>query len=112
MFTDKTAIVTGGSRGIGAACAIKLAKEGADIAIFATSKSAKAKETIDTITKLGRKAKLYVCDVSNMEAVTNCVNEVVKDFSHIDILINCAGVTRDKLLLQMSGDDIDCRYRY
>lgn len=107
MFTDKTAIVTGGSRGIGAACAIKLAKEGADIAIFATSESAKAKETIDTITKLGRKAKLYVCDVSNMEAVTNCVNEVVKDFSHIDILINCAGVTRDKLLLQMSGDDID-----
>ena len=55
MFTDKTAIVTGGSRGIGAACAIKLAKEGADIAIFATSESAKAKETIDVYMPLTRR---------------------------------------------------------
>ena len=107
MFTGKTAIITGGSRGIGAACAIELANRGADIALIATRESDKAKETMRIIEEMGRKVKLYTCDVSNFSSVTETVDNIIADFMHIDILINNAGITRDKLIIQMSEDDID-----
>jgi len=107
MFTGKTAIITGGSRGIGAACAVELAKKGADIAIIATRESDKAKETVSIIGEMGRNVKLYTCDVSNFESVTDTVDAIMADFKHIDILVNNAGITRDKLIIQMSEDDID-----
>lgn len=107
MFKSKTVIVTGGSRGIGAACAKKFAKEGADVAILAAHDSDKARETLKEVSEFGNKAELYICDVSDMDAVKETVDTIVKDFGHIDVLVNCAGVTRDKLIIQMDKDDID-----
>ncbi len=106
MLDNMTAIVTGGSRGIGKAIAIKLATLGADVAVIATRDNDKARETIGQIEELGRKAKLYVCNISDAACVTDTVGEIVKDFGHIDILINNAGITKDKLLMQMGEDDI------
>ncbi len=106
MLNDNTAVVTGGSRGIGRAIAVKLAELGADIAVIATRDSDQAQDTIKTIEDMGRKARLYVCDISNIEAVNNAVSQIITDFGGIDILINNAGITKDKLLMQMNEDDI------
>ncbi len=107
MCDGKTAIVTGGSRGIGAACALKLAKAGADVAIIAAHDSESAQNVISQIREIGRKASLYVCDVADSLAVNETVDAVIKDFGYIDILVNNAGITRDKLLIQMMDEDID-----
>ena len=107
MFVGKTAIITGGSRGIGAACAVKLAEQGADIAILAAHMSEKAGETAGIIEKMGRKVKVYVCDVSDFSQVSKTVETVINDFSHIDILVNSAGITKDKLIIQMTDEEID-----
>ena len=80
MLNDNTAVVTGGSRGIGRAIAVKLAGLGADIAIIATRDSDRAQDTIKTIEDMGRKARLYVCDISNIEAVNNAVSQIITDF--------------------------------
>ncbi len=106
MLNDNTAVVTGGSRGIGRAIAVKLAGLGADIAIIATRDSDRAQDTIKTIEDMGRKARLYVCDISDIEAVNNAVSQIITDFGGIDILINNAGITKDKLLMQMNEEDI------
>lgn len=106
MLNYNTAVVTGGSRGIGRAIAVKLAGLGADIAVIATRDSDQAQDTIKTIEDMGRKARLYVCDISNIEAVNNAVSQIITDFGGIDILINNAGITKDKLLMQMNEDDI------
>lgn len=106
MLNDNTAVVTGGSRGIGRAIAVKLAELGADIAVIATRDSDQAQDTIKTIEDMGRKARLYVCDISNIEAVNNAVSQIITDFGGVDILINNAGITKDKLLMQMNEDDI------
>lgn len=106
MSENTTAIVTGGSRGIGRAVAIKLASLGTDIAVVATHDGRAAKDTIKAINDLGRKAKLYVCNISDFEAVSDTVSEIIKDFGGVDILVNNAGITKDKLLMQMSEEDI------
>lgn len=106
MSENTTAIVTGGSRGIGRAVAIKLASLGTDIAVVATHDGSTAKDTIKAINDLGRKAKLYVCNISDFEAVSDTVSEIIKDFGGVDILVNNAGITKDKLLMQMSEEDI------
>ena len=106
MSENTTAIVTGGSRGIGRAVAIKLASLGTDIAVVATHDGSAAKDTIKAINDLGRKAKLYVCNISDFEAVSDTVSEIIKDFGGVDILVNNAGITKDKLLMQMSEEDI------
>lgn len=106
MLNDNTAVVTGGSRGIGRAIAVKLAELGTDIAVIATRDSDQAQDTIKTIEDMGRKARLYVCDISNIEAVNNAVSQIITDFGGVDILINNAGITKDKLLMQMNEDDI------
>ncbi len=107
MFEGKTALVTGGSRGIGKAVALKLAEQGADVAIVATSKSAAAEETLEQLKALGVKACLYACDISDEAQVKETVDNVLADFGHIDILVNNAGITKDKLLMAMSAEDID-----
>ncbi len=107
MFEGKTALVTGGSRGIGKAVALKLAEQGADVAIVATSKSAAAEETLEQLKALGVKACLYACDISDEAQVKETVDSVLADFGHIDILVNNAGITKDKLLMAMSAEDID-----
>ena len=107
MFEGKTVLVTGGSRGIGKAVALKLAEQGADVAIVATSKSAAAEETLEQLKALGVKACLYACDISDEAQVKETVDNVLADFGHIDILVNNAGITKDKLLMAMSAEDID-----
>lgn len=104
---DKTAIVTGGSRGIGKAIALKLAEKGANIVVNYTSNSSKAEEVVNEIKKMGKEAMAVKADVSNPDDVKNLIKETEKKFSSIDILINNAGITRDTLLIRMKEDDWD-----
>lgn len=106
-LSGKTAIVTGGSRGIGKAIALKLAEKGANIVVNYTSNSNMAEETVNEIKNMGREALAIKADVSNPDDVKNLVKEVEKSFSSIDILVNNAGITRDTLLIRMKDDDWD-----
>lgn len=101
----KTALVTGGSRGIGKACAIELAKAGCNVAITYAGNEAKALETIKELEELGIKAKSYKFDVANKEEVAKAIEQIHADFETIDILVNNAGITRDNLIIRMSDDE-------
>ncbi len=107
MLTNQTALVTGGTRGIGKAIALKLAKMGADIAVIATSDKEQAKETIAELQETGVKARLYLCDVSKEKTVNETVEKILKEYGHIDILVNNAGITKDKIFMAMEESDID-----
>jgi 3-oxoacyl-[acyl-carrier protein] reductase len=106
MLEGKVAIVTGAARGIGQEIALKLASEGADMAL-ADVKAEWLDETKAKVEALGRKAGTYSVDVSNGAQVTEGVNQIAKDFGHIDIVVNNAGITRDGLLIRMSEEDWD-----
>lgn len=108
MLKGKTAIVTGGSRGIGAAISKKFASMGADVAIVYAGNTALAEDVCNTcINEYQVCAKTYRCDVSDFEAVKDLVQAVKADFSNIGILVNNAGITRDGLILTMKEDDFD-----
>ncbi len=104
---NKTAVVTGGSRGIGEAVALKLASMGANIAILYVGDEAEGKAAQEKVAALGVKAELYMCDVSNFEESKAVVEKVIEDFGGIDILVNNAGITRDTLVLKMEEKDFD-----
>ena len=106
-LSGKVAIVTGGSRGIGAAVAKKLAQMGADVAILDISDSADAAEVCADIEKLGRKAVLYPCNVADFAQTKETVDKIKKDFGAVHILVNNAGITRDKLIPMMKEEDFD-----
>jgi 3-oxoacyl-[acyl-carrier protein] reductase len=91
-LTGRTALVTGGSRGIGRAIALALAEAGADVAVNYRRDEAAANETVDEIKALGRKAKAYSASVENWEEDVAMVAGVVEDFGKIDILVNNAGI--------------------
>jgi len=107
LLEGKTALITGASRGIGKAIAIRFAMEGSDIAITNIVDDEEFKTTIKEIGALGVKAKGYVSNAANYEDSQRVINDVVKDFSRIDILINNAGITRDTLLMRMTEDQWD-----
>ena len=107
MLNGKTALVTGGSRGIGKAVALKFAELGADVAVVATSRSEAAEQTITELSGIGVKANLYICDISDESQVKETVDSVLSDFGKIDILVNNAGITKDGLLMGMPEHDID-----
>ena len=107
MLEGKVAVVTGASRGIGKAVALKLAKDGAAIAINYNGSREKADEVKTEIEQGGGKAEIFQCDVSNFHACENFLGEVIKKFGRIDILVNNAGITRDGLLMRMSEEDFD-----
>lgn len=107
MLNGKTAIVTGGTRGIGKAIAIELAKKGADVAIFATKQNEASTNVVNEIKVLGKKVIFKICNVENVDQVNNAVAEVIQEFGKIDILVNNAGITRDMLLLQMKDEDFE-----
>ena len=107
MLKGKTAVVTGGSRGIGKAICLKFAENGADIAFLYAGNTAKAEETVKELEGLGVKAKAYQCNVADADAVAAVVKEIVKDFGGIQILVNNAGITKDKLLPMMKAADFD-----
>ena len=107
MLKGKTAVVTGGSRGIGKAICLKFAENGADIAFLYAGNTLKAEESLKELEKLGVKAKAYQCDVADADAVAAVVKEIVKDFGGIHILVNNAGITKDKLVPMMKAADFD-----
>ena len=105
-FTNKTAVVTGGSRGIGLAIATKLAQGGANIAILYVGDESEGIKAKEELSQYGTKVEQYFCDVSDFEA-SQVVEQVIEEFGGIDFLINNAGITRDKLILNMDEKDFD-----
>jgi 3-oxoacyl-[acyl-carrier protein] reductase len=106
FLSDKVALVTGASRGLGKAIALALAAEGASIAAIARSEEA-LKETLDAIHANGGVVEPYALDVSDEAAVEATVEKIAARFQHVDILVNNAGVTRDGLLMRMKSADWD-----
>ena len=100
----KTALVTGGSRGIGRAIAVELRAEGARVAVNYHSNDAKAQEVAAEISKLGGAAMLIKADVSVSAEARGMVSRVAEEFRHIDILVNNAGITRDSLLKKLTDE--------
>ena len=105
--TGKTAIVTGASRGIGKAIAVRLAKSGYNIAIVDACPLEMSKEAEDEVKALGVEAKAYQCNVADFEKVAETVAQINEDFGGIYILVNNAGITRDGLLLKMTEENFD-----
>jgi len=102
----KIAIVTGAARGIGRTIAESLAREGADLALC-DCQVEWLNDTVASVQSMGRKAMAGAADVGNGAAVDAFVDQVMKHYGRVDILINNAGITRDKLLIRMSDDDWD-----
>lgn len=107
LIENQVAIVTGGSRGIGEAIAIKFAENGGHVAFTYLSSDEKAKALEEKLLSFGGKAKAYKSDAASYEESEKLVNEVIKDFGTIDILVNNAGISKDNLLLRMSQEQWD-----
>jgi len=106
-LTERTALVTGGSRGIGRAIAEAFAKHGASVAVNFRSSGDEAKEVVSAILDAGGTAIAVQGDVSNSDEAENVVKQVTEEFGKLDILVNNAGITRDGLIMRMSEDDWD-----
>ena len=107
MLKGKTAIVTGGSRGIGAAICKRFAEQGANIALLYAGNTQKAEETKAALQDMGVKAEAYQCNVADAEQVAAVCKQIIKDFGGADILVNNAGITKDKLVPMMKVPDFD-----
>ncbi len=106
LLEGKIAVVTGAARGIGQSIALKLAEEGADLAL-SDVQADWLSETKEKVEALGRRAEVYGVDVSKGDQVQAGVDQIQKDFGRIDIVVNNAGITRDGLLMRMSEEDWD-----
>ena len=106
-FTGKVALVTGGSRGIGRAICVELARLGANVALCYAGNAQSAEETVSACEAFGVKALAVQCDVSDAQAVAGLVDAAIKEFGRIDILVNNAGITRDGLLMTMKEENFD-----
>ena len=107
MLTGNVALITGGSRGIGAACARKLASLGADIAVVYAGNAEKATEVCAACEALGVRARAYQCNVADFDAVKQTVAAVNAELGSVDLLVNSAGITRDGLVAAMREADFD-----
>jgi 3-oxoacyl-[acyl-carrier protein] reductase len=107
MNGRKTAIVTGASRGIGRAVALRLASDGYNIAINYRSSEAEAQALCAEITALGVDARAFQADVSNFEEAAALVKSTIEAFGAVDVLVNNAGITRDRLIAMMSEADFN-----
>lgn len=107
MLTDKIAVVTGASRGIGREVAKTLAAKGATVIVNYNGSAAKAEEVVNEIKAAGGKAEAVQCNVAEFEKAAELMAYVVKQYGRVDILVNNAGITRDNLLMKMSEEDFD-----
>ena len=103
----KVALVTGGSRGIGKAIALELAKGGATVVINYNGSRDKAMDLKQEIEGRGGRAEIYQCNVSDFAKCEELVHGIVKQYGSLDILVNNAGITKDGLLMKMSEEDFD-----
>lgn len=106
-FAGKTALVTGGSRGIGRAVCLELARGGASVALCYAGNETAARETVQAAEALGAKVLAVRCDVSDGGQVSGLIDAVLHAFQRVDILVNSAGITRDNLLMRMSEAEFD-----
>ena len=104
---NKTAIVTGGSKGIGKAICVRLAKDGFNIAFSYNSNPELAEETAKLCESAGVKVKFYKVDVADSTACKEWTEEVQAEFGSVDVLVNNAGITKDGLLMKMKDEDLD-----
>ena len=101
-LSDKAAIVTGGSRGIGRAIALRLATQGADVAFSYRGNEEAARETCEAVEALGRRVTAFRGDVTDPEAASELVRTALGTFGRLDIVVNSAGITRDDIILRMT----------
>lgn len=104
MTEKKVALVTGGSRGIGKACALELAAAGCDVVINYAGNVEAADKTVEELKALGANAESYKFDVSNQEEVDEVIAKIIEKYGRIDVLVNNAGITRDDLFIRMGAD--------
>lgn len=107
MLKDKVAIVTGGTRGIGRAIALKLSDQGANIVINYRNSDKEAEELKSILEGKGVKVLTVKCDISNFEDSKNLMDKCKEVFGKIDILVNNAGITKDTLIMRMKEEDFD-----
>lgn len=107
LLEGKTALITGGSRGIGRTICLKFAEEGANVAFSDLMMDENAESLVKEIEAMGVKAKGYASDASSFDQSEEMVTEMAKEFGRIDILVNNAGITRDNLLMRMGEADWD-----
>ncbi|MFA7196209.1 MAG: SDR family NAD(P)-dependent oxidoreductase, partial [Anaerovoracaceae bacterium] len=105
MLKGKTALITGGSRGIGRAIALALAAEGADVAVIYNGGESAARAVCEEAAQTGVKAVAYACNVADADQVPTVTAAILTEFGGVDILVNNAGITRDGLLTSMSEED-------
>jgi 3-oxoacyl-[acyl-carrier protein] reductase len=104
-LSGKSAVVTGGSRGIGRAIVLRLAQQGADVAFSYRGNEAAARETAAAVEAMGRRALAVQGDVSQPESADALIKAALEAFGKVDILVNNAGITRDDLIMRMSVED-------
>lgn len=102
----KVAIVTGASGGIGQAVAVRLAQDGADVAVFGQNLE-RLESTAAKVRECGRRSECFQVDIKSAEAIQAAVQKVEQGFGRIDVLVNNAGITKDGLLIRMSQEDWD-----
>ncbi len=107
LLEGKTALITGGSRGIGRTICLKFAQQGANVAFSDLMLDENTEALVKEIEALGVRGKGYASDASSFEQSEKMVDEIAKDFDKIDILVNNAGITRDNLLMRMTEADWD-----
>jgi 3-oxoacyl-[acyl-carrier protein] reductase len=105
-FEGRVALVTGASQGIGRACAIELAKAGVTVALAARNE-AKLAEAVAEIETAGGKAAAFALDIASEESIKAAAKAVIERFGKVEILVNCAGITRDDLMMKMKREDWD-----
>lgn len=104
-MSEKLALVTGGSRGIGKACALELAKSGYDVIINYAGNEEAANATVGEIKALGVNAEAFKFDVSNKEQVEENIKNIIEKYGRVDVLVNNAGITKDGLFMRMSNEN-------
>lgn len=107
LMKGKNVVVTGGSRGIGRAVALRFAEMGANTAILYAGNEEAASAVLGMLTGKGVKAGAYRCNVANYEEAEETIQQIIKDFGGIDVLVNNAGITKDNLILKMKESDFD-----